>query len=240
MKRRVIFITGTDTGIGKTVVASLLARFLCECGVSVAALKPICSGGRDDARALRTAAGEALSLDEINPWHFRAPLSPMLAARLEGKNVTLREVVAHINARRLAFPMTIVEGAGGLLSPLGHGFDSRDLILALRATPVVVCPNRLGAINQVLLVLAALPPAFSRSSQIVLISPPRPDVASRSNAGMLSERLEIERIHVLPWITFAADPGRALKDRGVRPTIAGLVGSLGIFSREMPARQRMS
>ena len=87
--KRTIFITGTDTGAGKTVLTALLAQFLRERGVNAAALKPICSGGRDDARALRAAMDGALSLDEINPWHFRAPIAPLLAARRERKHVHL-------------------------------------------------------------------------------------------------------------------------------------------------------
>ena len=67
----VYFVTGTDTGAGKTVLTALLTRFLRNRGLKVAALKPICSGGRNDARALRAALNGALSLDEINPWHFR-------------------------------------------------------------------------------------------------------------------------------------------------------------------------
>ena len=78
------FITGTDTGVGKTVLTSLLTRFLRAGGVPAAALKPICSGGRADARALHAAMNGALSLDEINPWHFRAAVAPALAAPAEG------------------------------------------------------------------------------------------------------------------------------------------------------------
>ena len=78
--KQTIFITGTDTGVGKTVLTALLAQFLRGRGVSVAALKPVCSGGREDARALRHALGGALTLDEINPWHFRAAVAPALAA----------------------------------------------------------------------------------------------------------------------------------------------------------------
>ena len=129
------FITGTDTGAGKTVLTALLARFLRERGVNVAALKPVCSGGRDDARALQAALGGALSLDEINPWHFRPPIAPVLAARRERKRVTLADVLAHVRAMQKRFDVVLIEGAGGLLSPLGENFDSRDLLTALRATP---------------------------------------------------------------------------------------------------------
>ena len=144
------------------MLTALLARYLRERGVNVAALKPVCSGGRDDARALHAALDGALSLDEINPWHFRAPMAPLLAARRERKRVRLADVLAHVRAMQKRFDVVLIEGAGGLLSPLGEDFDSRDLIAALRATPIVVCPNRLGAVNQVLLTLEALPRNFRR------------------------------------------------------------------------------
>ncbi|TAL05911.1 MAG: dethiobiotin synthase, partial [Verrucomicrobia bacterium] len=148
---RIIFITGPDTGVGKTFFAAALSRALRSDGVKVAALKPICSGGRDDARLARVAAGNVLSLDEVNPWHFRAALAPVLAGRLERKRVRLREVVAHVRRVAKQFEIVVVEGAGGLLSPMGEDFDSRELIAALDAWPVIVCPNKLGAVNQVLL-----------------------------------------------------------------------------------------
>ena len=133
---RTIFITGTDTGAGKTVLTALLARYLRGRGVRVAALKPVCSGGRADALALRAALGGALALAEINPWHFRAAVAPALAARLARRPLRLAPVLARLRATRQKYDVTLVEGAGGLLSPLGEDFNSRDLIVALRARPV--------------------------------------------------------------------------------------------------------
>src|SRR6266705_4632620 len=94
--KQALFITGTDTVVGKTVLAALLIRFLIGRGVNAAALKPVCSGGRDDARTLRAAMDGMLPLDEINPWHFRAPIAPLLAARREERSVTRSQVLAHI------------------------------------------------------------------------------------------------------------------------------------------------
>ena len=198
---QILFITGTDTGVGKTVFAALATVYLRQQGFRVAALKPLCSGGREDARQLRAAAGKVLSLDEVNPWHFRAPLAPVLAARKEGKRVRLREVVAQIQRVLKRFEVVVVEGAGGLLSPMGEDFDSRDLIAALKATPVVVCSNKLGAVNQVRLVLEALPRATARRARIVLVNPPKPDVASWTNLPLLQEFIEPERLRVMPWLT---------------------------------------
>ena len=223
MKRTTFFITGTDTGVGKTVLTALLARHLRERGVNAAALKPVCSGGRDDARALRAAMNGALTLDEINPWHFRAPMAPLLAARRERRRVKLADVLAHVRAMQKRFDVLLVEGAGGLLSPLGENFDSRDLIAALRATPMVVCPNRLGAVNQVLLTLAALPRSASCQARVVLMSPSKPDAATNTNAGLLAEFFDAKRIFELPWLGRRSDAGKVLKDSRVRRTFRVLL-----------------
>jgi dethiobiotin synthetase len=223
MKRTTFFITGTDTGVGKTVLTALLARYLRERGVSAAALKPICSGGRDDARALRAAMNGALTPDEINPWHFRAPLAPLLAARRERRRVGLADVLAHVRTMQKRFNVLLVEGAGGLLSPLGENFDSRDLIAALRATPIVVCPNRLGAVNQVLLTLAALPRSASCRARVVLISPSKPDASTSTNVSLLAEFLDAKRIFCLPRLGGRFDPEKVLKDSRIRRTFRVLV-----------------
>ncbi len=197
---QILFITGTDTGVGKTVFAALATVYLRQQGFQVAALKPLCSGGRDDARQLRAAAGKVLALDEVNPWHFRAPLAPVLAARQEKRRVRLREVVAQIRRVAKRFEVVVVEGAGGLLSPMGEDFDSRDLIAALKATPVIVGSNKLGAVNQVRLVLAALPRGTARRARIVLVNPPKPDAASRTNLELLREFVAAEQLRVMPWL----------------------------------------
>ena len=200
--KQMFFITGTDTGAGKTVLTALLARFLRKRGANVAALKPVCSGGRDDARILRVASADVLTLDEINPWHFRAPIAPLLAARRERRRVKLAEVLAHVHAMQKRFDVVLIEGAGGLLSPLGENFDSRDLLTALPATPIVVGPNRLGGVNQILLTLGALPKSFQRKARVVLMSPRKPDTATASNTKLLAEFFDAKRIFTLPW------PGR--------------------------------
>ncbi len=129
--KQIFFITGTDTGVGKTVLTALLARFLRERGVRVAALKPVCSGGRDDARVLRAALDGALTLDEINPWHFRAADCAALAAALEKKSVTLAQVLAHIRAMREKLRRDAGGRRGRPVESARREFDSRDLIIGL-------------------------------------------------------------------------------------------------------------
>jgi dethiobiotin synthetase len=216
--KQTLFITGTDTGVGKTVLTALLVKFLRARAVNAAALKPICSGGRADAQKLFAAINGALPLDEINPWHFREPIAPLLAARREKKSVKLAQVVAHARAMQKRFEILLIEGAGGILSPLGENFASRDLILALRATPVVVAPNKLGAVNHVLLTLEGLPEKFRLKAKIVLMSPPTPDAATKSNAKLLAELTGAKNFS-LPWFD---ENFSAAKNPRVRQTLRAL------------------
>jgi dethiobiotin synthetase len=221
--KQLFFITGTGTGVGKTVFTALLAAFLREGGVRIAALKPICSGGRSDAVALRKAMGGTLTLDKINPWHFRAPIAPLLAARREKKAVKLADVVAHARAVRKEFDVVLVEGAGGLLSPLGEDFNSRDLLLALRAIPLIVAANRLGVVNNVLLTLEALPKRSRARAKVILMAQERPDSAAASNAELLSDFLELERIVEFPWLGGRFLTSSVLRRRSVRAGLAAAV-----------------
>lgn len=192
--KRIFFITGTDTGAGKTVLTISLAKHLRAQGLNAAALKPICSGGRGDARKILRAIDGVLSLDEINPWHFKAPIAPSLAARREGKTVKIGQVAAHARAMQKRFDALLIEGAGGILSPLGDNFNSRDLILLLDAVPIIVAPNRLGVVNHGLLTLEALPQNFRARARLVLVSFGRPDASAKSNAGLLAEHFDAKRI----------------------------------------------
>ncbi len=205
-----LFVTGTDTDVGKTVLTVLLTRTLRERGTDVLAVKPFCSGARDDAETLWAAQGQerrdeegppVLSLDAVNPWYFREPLTPLLAARRAGCPVTFGEATAFLRNSGLGREVLIVEGAGGLLSPLAEGCDARGLIARLKAVPIVVAANRLGVLNHVLLTWEALSPGARRAAQLVLMEPSRTDVVARTNGEMLAERLGPERVHRMPRLS---------------------------------------
>lgn len=197
----IYFITGTDTGVGKTVLTTLLVRHLRERGVRALAVKPFCSGGREDAQLLRKAQANEVSLNLLNPWHFRAPLTPLLAARREKRKVRQAEALQFLRSAATQCETLLIEGAGGLLSPLGEGFDARDLIVDLKARPIIVCPNRLGAVNQVRLVLAALPPRLVKVSRIVLMQTAGNSLATRTNASLLKELLKGQKAEIIPHIS---------------------------------------
>jgi dethiobiotin synthetase len=173
---------------------------LLDRGVRIRAVKPLCAGGRDDAVALRAAQGNRMTLDEVNPWYFQSSITPMLAARRRRRKIQQGEVLRFLEEARRDCDVLLVEGAGGLLSPLGEGFSSRELIVAMKATPVVVCPNRLGAINLSRLVLEALPAAPRKRAQVVLVSRPHADASTQTNAAMIREFAGGNAVHEFPWL----------------------------------------
>ena len=179
-----------------------LTRHLLRLGVNVRAVKPACSGGREDARALHDALGGTVPIDAINPWHYRKPTAPILAARAAGRPLEKGEMLMFLRASSQSCDLLLIEGAGGLLSPMGEGFDARDLMVALKARPWIVCPNRLGAVGQSRMVLESLSPAVRKRAQVVLVDPPSAarDASTRSNRALLTEWVGGDRHHRFPFL----------------------------------------
>jgi dethiobiotin synthetase len=226
MKSRVLFVTGTNTSVGKTIVGSLLTRFLLEKGVRIKAVKPLCSGGRDDAVALRAAQDNRLSLDEINPWSFQSSITPLLAARRRRQKIRERDVLAFLDRAKRDCDVLLAEGAGGLLSPLGEGFSSRELIVATKATPIIACPNRLGAINLSRLVLEALPTSVRRRAQVVLVCGPHADSSTRTNATMIREFAGGKAVHEFPWLGSIVNTAAVKIDGKLKRTLQQLAAAV--------------
>lgn len=180
-----LFITGTDTGVGKTYVGALIARALATEGRRVGVYKPVASGCRrqddqlvsDDALQLWEAAGQPGELDRVCPQRFAAPLAPHLAARAQGGRVDqglLRGGLVYWLDRS---EIVIVEGVGGLMSPLTDDDYVADLADELGFPLVVVARNALGVINQTLqtLITAATFRRGLPTAGIVLNRPQPPD-----------------------------------------------------------------
>jgi dethiobiotin synthetase len=149
---KIIVVTGTNTGVGKTVFSAILTRYLLELGLNVRALKPLASGDRSDAESLAIAQNHGLALDEINPWWFPQALAPAIAAKNMGRSVSLQDVASFIRQHQRSRPQPdwlIVEMAGGLLSPYCEDGDALDLIRRFRALPLVLADNRLGVLHQI-------------------------------------------------------------------------------------------
>ncbi len=170
-----VFITGTDTGVGKTVVACALTRGLTRGGHAVAVRKPVESGCARragqlepaDGSALARAAGNREPLETVTPMRLAHALSPERAAYLEGVSLGLYDLIA---AARIgdASDFFVVEGAGGFLSPLASDALNADLALALGLPVLVVAEDRLGSINHTLLTVEAIERRGLRLAGIVL------------------------------------------------------------------------
>jgi dethiobiotin synthetase len=156
---RGFFVTGTDTGVGKTLVACALVRGLRARGIDAGAMKPIETGvGADgplDALALREAAGSGDSLDYVCPQRFALPAAPTVAAAHEGRRVDLEAVHKAFEQLAAAHELVVVEGAGGLLVPAAEGVSMADLAADLGLPLLVAARAALGTVNHTLLTLEA-------------------------------------------------------------------------------------
>ena len=197
---RGLFITGTGTEVGKTYVAAAIARALAVAGRRVGVYKPAASGCRlvegrlesDDELALWEAAGRPGELEQVCPQRFAAPLAPHLAARAEGREIDAALLRRGLDVWTASSEIVVVEGAGGLLSPLSDDEYVADLAADFGFPLVVVAANRLGTIHQTLatLVVADTFPAPLAVAGVVLNqpTPEPPDESCRTNFAELCRR----------------------------------------------------
>jgi len=188
------FITGTDTGIGKTWFTCRLLRAWRARGHAAAAVKPLSTGDRRDAELLREASGNALSLDEINPLHFREPAAPLVAAQAENRVADFPALNRHIGAIRKRFTHLAVEGVGGWRVPLAPGYGVREWARDLALPVVVVARAGLGTLNHTLLTVDSIRDAGLTCAGVVLNpgpATPSPDfdLARRTNLLLLQDIL---------------------------------------------------
>ncbi|NIK71917.1 dethiobiotin synthase [Paenibacillus sp. BK720] len=156
-----LFVTGTDTGVGKTIVTAAIAATLRAEGLNVGVWKPVQSGerigsGMTDAERLLRLAGIEERPEVVAPYSFEAPLTPMLAARQSGVTLTLRELIAAGEPLFHRYQALIVEGAGGAAVPLTEDSFVADFIAQLRIPALIVARSGLGTINHTLLTVSYL------------------------------------------------------------------------------------
>ena len=146
-----LFVVGTDTGVGKTVIAAALILYLRDRGVNVGAFKPVESGGTQDSTFLREAAGGEDPPEIANPYSFSQPISPHQAAEEEGREISISTILDAFESLKQRHDYIIAEGAGGLLVPLRRDFLIGDLIARLGLPVLVVARAAVGTINHTLL-----------------------------------------------------------------------------------------
>lgn len=212
MATQTLFITGTDTGVGKTYVTCLILRHLRARGRDAAGFKPICCGDRDDAAALAEAS-ETDEIGRVNPVWFEAPLAPFAAAKLEGRTLDRRGILDGFGALRATHDWVIVEGAGGWEAPISETETMADLAAEFAAPVLVVAANRLGALNHTLLTCRAIERRGLKCAGVVLNQTEKldsGDLAAGSNREVLGSVLPEIPVCV---VDFQADrPGEELAE----------------------------
>jgi len=190
------FITGTDTGVGKTWVTDWLVRAWRRQGHHAVALKPISAGDRHDAELLLEASGHALTLNEINPHHFRHPAAPLVAAQAENRIMDFPAENRRILELASRFTHMAVEGVGGWRVPLAPGYEVRDWAVDLGLPVVVVARTSLGTLNHTQLTVDSIRQTGLTCAGIILNPGPETvpdspdfDLARGSNLGLLRDLL---------------------------------------------------
>lgn len=188
-KYKGIFVTGTDTGVGKTKIACLIAEDLRKKGISVGVMKPISSGGRQDALLLKKSANADDPLNEINPVYFKKPLAPWIAARLEKKKINFAKIYNAYKKLCRRHNFLIVEGAGGLLVPIANNMYMVDLAKKFNLPLIIVSRSGLGAINHTLLTINCARQRGLKILGFVLnyTKHTRKDVAEKTNPKVISK-----------------------------------------------------
>lgn len=195
----IFFITGTDTGVGKTVLTSLLYAHLSRHGIPVRALKPFCTGDREDALVLWRLQAGVLKLEEVNPWYYKKPLAPWVAAGRRA-GVPLEAVLDHIRGQVSKSGVLLVEGVGGLMVPLSNGYGVLEVILGIGCPVCIVAANQLGVINHVLLTVNALQTQKLMDWRVVLMDRGQKGEVERTNLWALRKLIGEKRVVSIKYI----------------------------------------
>lgn len=203
-----LFITGTDTGVGKTVVAAGLARCLVEHGVTVGVMKPVETGWDgpkeawpSDAGMLARAAKVADAREDVVPYLFAEPLAPLVAARREQCAIDVAVIERAYERLQASYDCVLVEGAGGLSVPITRDVWMADLASRLQLPVLIVARPNLGTLNHTFLTVH-----YARSHNLavlgVVISGYREDttdIAEQTNPAMIEEMCEVPVLGLIPW-----------------------------------------
>ncbi len=149
------FITGTDTGVGKTYVTRLILETLRNAGKDAVGYKPVACGDREDAAILAAASG-GLEHDEVNPVYLNTPVAPYVAGMLENRTVDPAVLIAGYHRLAANHETILVEGAGGWEVPLAANYRISDLAADLQLPVILVAGNKLGALNHIILTVNAI------------------------------------------------------------------------------------
>jgi dethiobiotin synthetase len=187
-----LFITGTDTGVGKTHTAVQLLRLLRAAGTNCAGMKPICCGDRRDAELLLKASGDNLTIDDVNPVWLKTPAAPIVGSLTEEVNINIEQILAAFCALQNRVDHVIVEGVGGWLVPIRSDYFVSDLVVEMGLPVLVVAQNRLGCLNHTALTVRSVLQHKLPCVGVALNGvPDTSDIAAVTNADILKKVLNV-------------------------------------------------
>ncbi len=200
-----MFITGTDTSVGKTVIAAAITNLLKRKGHDVGVMKPLQSGGSEDVDFLLNQSGAKDDLSLVVPYNFKAPVAPSLAARLESVSIEIEKIKGACSELADKHEVVIVEGSGGIMVPViekGAGsYLVSDLIVDLDLPTIIVARAGLGTINHTLLTIDhAKKKGINIGGVIVNGYPDNPGQAEKHNPAMIEDISGVPVISVLPHV----------------------------------------
>jgi dethiobiotin synthetase len=228
-----LFVTGTDTGVGKTVVTAALVHALRQRGLAVGVCKPVQSGNiaddpEGDAAVLARLGGFDVPADEVCVYAFAAPLAPRVAAEREGRRVELGPILERVRRLEESHDAVLVEGAGGLLVPFADGFTVADLAGCLGYPLVVVGRPGLGTVNH-----SALTVTVARSLGLevagVILNGYRDgaDESEADNPRLIEELAQVSVIGRTPWLAGPLSAARVAAELAPAIDVEPLLSALG-------------
>ena len=192
------FVTGTDTGVGKTHTVVQLLRLLREGGKTCAGFKPICCGDRQDAERLLVASTGELTIDEITPIWLKTPAAPITAVQIEDVKIDIPSLIPVFHALRTRVDIVMVEGVGGWMVPIRSDYFVSSLATELGLPVLVVAQNRLGCLNHTILTVRSVQATGLRCAGVILNSPTgADDIATTTNAEILAKILNVPLLAAL-------------------------------------------
>jgi dethiobiotin synthetase len=196
-----IFITGTDTGCGKTYVTALLAKFLAGKGMNVGVMKPISAGpaAENDAAWLKKELNLPDPIELINPIRLKYPLAPYPAAKKEKKKIELKKIFKAYKTLAARHEIVLVEGIGGIAVPIKSNYAVIDLIREMQLPTIIVARAGLGTINHTLLTIHALRQEKVDILGVIMNGFRGKDLSEKTNAEMIRRLGQVPILAKIPY-----------------------------------------
>jgi len=187
-----LFVTGTDTGVGKTYTAARLLHLLRASGASCAGIKPICCGDRRDAELLLASGSDGLTIDDVNPVWLKTPAAPVVGSLMEKVDIDIEHILAAFHSLQNRVEHVIVEGTGGWMVPIHRDYFVSDLAVAMKLPVLAVAYNRLGCLNHAVLTVQNILGRGLRCVGLVLNNAQETGgIAAATNADILQKILAV-------------------------------------------------